>query len=319
MRDRARYYLKFADYWQGWDGNKFDSVVIRIVPHTAWASYMLLGGDVDFVDRFHPLKFYLSMARQDGVTVPVSPAAELYLVQMNTTKPPLDDINFRKAISHAFDYATAARSIFAGAEVAHGPIPSAMPGFDPSTPAYAYDVDLAKSYLAKSRYQPGDYRLEYAFLTSPEHEQIGLLLQANLAQLGIELDLRPRPWADMVRNAEKAETTPHFFPAFNPAPTPTPDPFTFGMYHPANHGGWQAASHYSNDEVTRLIEQARSTANAPARNALYAAAAKLIVDDAAAIWVAYPLHRVAISKRIKNYQHIGFTGFDLRVHDLERR
>ena len=316
---KGRFYTKFADYWQGWDDNQFEYVVIRIVPETSWARYMLLSGDVDFVDQWQPLQFYKAITRDGSVGVPASPAAEVYLVQMNTTRPPLDDVNFRKAISHAFDYATATDAIFGGAERAHGPVPSTIPGYDPSTPAYAYDVELAKSLLAMSRYQPGDYELDYAYLDSGVHEPIGLLLQKNLAQLGIKINLQPQQWATMAGNAARAETSPHFFPAYNSAQAPTPDQFTFRMYHPASHGSWQAASHYSNDEVTKLIEQARATSNAQQRNALYADAVKLIVDDAAALWIAYPMHRVALSKRINNYQHVGLTGFDLRVYDMSHR
>ncbi len=313
-----RAYAKFADYWQGWGNDKFDRVAVRVVRETAFARTLLTEGDVDYVDRWQPPEFYHSIAAEDGVTVPEAPDAQLFLVQMNTSRPPLDDVYFRKAVSYAFDYVTAIESIFDGAVLARGPIPSALPGYDPSTPAYPYDIGAARAMLAKSKYRPDEFELKYTYLEAGVHEPIGRLLQVNLAQLGIKVKLTPQRRQLVAPIATGTDLAAHFFPTYYSAQAPTPDRYTFGLYHPASHGDWQAASFYSNEAVTELIEQARSTPDGRQRNALYAQASKLIVDDAAALWIANPLHRVALSKRVKNYRHIGLTGFDLRVYDLAR-
>ena len=314
--DTRRAYNRFADYWGGWSGNKFERVVVQIVGESATARELLVSGQVDFVGQWQPVEFYQSIARESGVTVPETPDTKLYLIQMNTTKPPFDDVNFRKAVSHAFDYPTAIEKVLGGAAKAHGPVPSTMPGYDPATPTYDYDPDKAKAYLAKSKYGAGDHVLRFDYIKAGVHEPMALLLQANLAALGIKVEINAEQWPTLAKNAAKPESAPHFFPVYNTAKYPSPDHYTFGMYHPASHGGWQAASHYTNPQVTELIETARTTTDGEKRNALYAEATRQITEDAAAIWVAYPMHRIALGERIKNYRHFGVMAFDLRAYEL---
>ena len=243
--DTRRVYNRFADYWGGWSGNKFERVVVQIVGESATARELLVSGQVDFVDQWQPVEFYQSIAKESGVMVPETPDTKLYLIQMNTTKPPFDDVNFRKAVSHAFDYQTAIEKVLGGAAKAHGPVPSTMPGYDSSTPTYSYDVAKAKQYLAESRYQAGDHVLKFDYIKAGVHEPMALLLQANLAQIGIKVDITAEQWPTLAKNAAKPETAPHFFPIYNTAKYPSPDHYTYGMYHSASHGGWQAASHYT--------------------------------------------------------------------------
>ena len=314
--DSRRAYKKFDAYWGGWKDKQFNRVVVQIVGEAATARELIAKGDVDFVDQWQPVEFYKNVAKEAKVTVPETPDMKLYFIQMNTQKPPLDDANFRRAIAHAFDYKTAIEQIMGGAVTGQGPIPSSMPGFDPSTPKAATDLAKAKEFLAKSKYKPDQYVLEYSYIKAGVHEPVSLLFQANMAQLGIKVEIKTEQWPVLSKNAAKPDTAPHFFPVYNTAKYPSPDAYTHGMYHPQSHGGWQAASHYSNDQVTKMIDEARATADTAKRNKLFADAAKIVVDDATALWVAYPFHRVAINKRVKNYQHIGVMAFDLRAYNL---
>jgi len=316
--DRRRVYVKNDRYRGGWKPDQFERVVIEIVPETATARAMLTGGQVDFVDQWQPVDFYRNVAREKGVRIMEAPDNKLYYVQFNTRRAPFDDENFRKAVMYAFDYKTATETIMGGAEQAKGPIPSAMPGFDGSTTKYETNLAKAREFLAKSKYRPDQYELEYGFLKVGIHEEIALLLQANLKQLGIPVVIKNDQWPNLVQKVSKPETTPHLFAVFNTAKYPTPDAYTYAMYHPSSHGQWQAAAWYTNPAVHKLLEEARTTVDTAQRNKKYADATKKIVDEATSLWVGYPFHRTAVSERVKNYESKGLMAFDLYAYDLRR-
>lgn len=314
--DRRRVLVKFDGYRGGWTPQHFDRIVIEIVGETATARNLLTAGQVDFVDQWQPVDFYKNVAKEKGVRVNEAPDNKLYLVQMNTTKAPFDDPNFRKAVLYAFDYKTANDVILGGAQLARGPVPSAMPGYDPSVPAYEQNLAKAREFLAKSKYKPDQHELSFNYIKAGAHDEMALLLQANLKQIGVPMKITAEQWPTLSGNAAKPDTAPHFFPVYNTAKYPTPDAYTFAMYHPTNHGQWQAAAHYNNPAVSKLLEEARSTADPAMRNRKYAEATKMIVDDAASLWVGYTVHRVALSDQVKNYESKGLMAFDLYIRDL---
>ncbi len=316
--DRRRVFAAFPDYWGGWVDGQYQRIVVEIVGETATVRSLLTSGQVDFVDQWQPIDFYKNIASESGVRVNEAPDNKLYVIQMNTTRPPFDDVNFRKAILHAFDYETATKIILGGAEIARGPVPSPMPGFDPTMPRYEYDPAKAKEFLARSKYSPDQIELRWDYIKAGVHEEMGLLMQSNLKAIGVPMKITAEQWPTLSKNAANPDTAPHFFPVYNTAKYPTPDAYTYAMYHPVNHGQWQASAHFSDPEISRMLEEARATTDPDDRNRQYAAATRKIVDQAASLWVGYTIHRVALREAVDNYESKGLMAFDLYVYNLRR-
>ncbi|WP_108610472.1 ABC transporter substrate-binding protein [Aminobacter sp. MSH1] len=316
--DSMRTFVKFADYPRGWSEDQYERVMVQIIAETATAQGLLLNGEIDMIDQWQPVELYTNLKAGGEVDVVETPDAKLLVMQMNNQKPPLDDVNFRKAISYAFDYETAVNVIMGGAELAKGPIPSLLPGHSDTVEPYTLNLELAREYLSKSKYRPDEFELTYSYLKVATNEQIGLLMQASLSALGIKVKLVPEQWPTLVSMASQAATTPHFFAAYNAAKYPSADLYTYGMYHPKSAGSWFAASWYQSPETTNVIDKARTTIDMAERNQLYSDAATMINSDAASIFVAYPMHRIAKAKTVGGYAYKGIIGFDLNVYDLRR-
>ena len=86
----------------------------------------------------------------------------------NNAKPPFDDINFRLAVAHAVDRKTIAEKIYYGlVEASPVPAPASSWWFDKqAADSLDYNLDKARAYLAKSKYQ-GD-AATFELLTSAE-------------------------------------------------------------------------------------------------------------------------------------------------------
>ncbi len=310
-------FLKFDDYWGGWEEGQVEKATFLIVSELATQKLMLQKGEVDFIEQWHTPETFAELKESEGVVVEEDPNVQLFFLSMNNQKAPLDNVDVRKAISYAFDYDTAINVIFGGAAQAEGPVPNLLPGHKDDVFVYTRDMDKAKEHLEMSGIDPGAIKLNYVYVTGLESEEkIGLLLQNNLKELGIEMEMQPEPWARMVELAAQADTAPHFMAIFHTAKYPSPDGHTYMMFHPNAWGNYMSTSWYKNDEVSKLCEEARAAIDPEKRYELYGQAQEIVVDEAAALFIANPLHRMAHRDRVTGYTFIGVLGYDLTWYPM---
>lgn len=307
----------FPGYWRGWKPNQVTRVIYRTVQEEATMRTLLLSGQADMIDQWRLPTTFEQLAKTPGIVVDEKPSAQLYHIQLNTQKPPLNDLRVRQAIAHAFDYKTALDQIFKGAAPARGPVPVRVYGHSEAVQPYVQDVELAKRELAQAGIKPGQLTFDYWFPTGNEPgRQTGLLFQANLAAIGIKINLKETPWAQMVQASANAETNPDIASIFDTIKYPHPDSHTYGMYHPSAWGSFRTISRYKNDEVTRLLEQARATVERDPQLAIYRRVQELIVKDYPSLFVGNPVHRIAFRDYVKGYRYVGALGYDVAFYDF---
>jgi peptide/nickel transport system substrate-binding protein len=307
----------FPGYWRGWRPNQITRVVYRTVQEEATMRTLLLGGQADMIDQWRLPTTYEQLARTPGLMVDAQPSAQLYHIQLNTQRAPLSDLRVRRAMALALDYKTVTEQIFKGAALARGPVPNRVYGHADGVKGYAQDVEQARRDLAAAGIKPGQLAFDYWFPTGNEiGRQVGLLFQANLAQIGVKLALKETPWAQMVQASSQAETNPDVASIFDTLKYPHPDSHTYGMYHPSAWGSFRTISRYKNDEVTRILEEARATVEREPQLALYRKSQELIAADYPSIFVANPIHRIAFRDHVKGYRYVGLLGYDVAFYDF---
>jgi peptide/nickel transport system substrate-binding protein len=307
----------FPGYWRGWKPNQITRVVYRTVQEEATMRTLLLSGQADMIDQWRLPTTFEQLAKSPGIVVDQQPSAQLYHIQLNTQKAPLTDLHVRKAMALAFDYKTATEQIFKGAALARGPVPNRVYGHGDAVAPYQQDVEQAKRELAAANVRPGQLTFDYWFPTGNEiGRQVGLLFQSNLAAIGIKLNLKEVPWAQIVQATANPETNPDVASIFDTLKYPHPDSHTYGMYHPSAWGSFRTISRYKNDEVTKILEQARATVEREPQLALYRKSQELIVKDYPSIFVANPIHRIAFRDYVKGYRYVGLLGYDVAFYDF---
>ena len=313
-------FQKFKDYWRGWKPNQIDTVIWRVIPERATLDTMLKKGDVDMIDQWGTPQEYNDLAKVPGVVVDKAPNVQLFVIQMNNKKKPLDDVNVRKAISYAFDYKTAVEDIFMGGKQAEGPVPILIPGHNPDVVVYHRDLNKAREYLKKSKYSLKELKkmtLTYTYVTGSELERkIGLLLMSDLQELGLNVKVEKAVWGTICDMAAKPETTPHFTAIFHTAKYPSPDSHTYLMFNRNAWGTYISMSWYDNPVVDELTEKARVTLDTEKRYKIYGEVQKIVTEDAAALFVANPTHRIAYRSYVKGYKMRGVLAYDLTFYNL---
>ena len=109
--------IKFEKYWQGWEKNHFDNVLIQVASEASTRYQMIKSGLADYVTLI-PNQLIEKLENNPRVNVSYhhSWTNEFYL--LNTKKPPTDNLWFRRAIASSLDRNTLSTYIYKNAGVA---------------------------------------------------------------------------------------------------------------------------------------------------------------------------------------------------------
>jgi peptide/nickel transport system substrate-binding protein len=149
-----------------------------------------------------------------------------------------------------------------------------------------------------------------------EQRQYAQLLQYNLQEIGITVELMPSTWAQVVEASSKLEASPNMALISDSLKYPHVDSHTYGIYHPSAAGSYRSASWYKNDEVTKLLENARQAIDVNQQMALYEKAQDIVTAEAASVYVANPTHHVAFRDYVEGYTFVGLMGYDISFYYL---
>jgi peptide/nickel transport system substrate-binding protein len=276
--------VKNKSYFLGVPDAAPDMVRLRYGLDTATIRALISRGELDIASQWMAPEVKRALANQPGMRLVSEYGLGQFYIQMNTKKPPLDDVHCRRALAYAFDYKAALSLLTINKEIvagkpSRGPLPDGALGADPNAPVFAQDMDKARAEQALCKYKPAESKLEISWIAVVAiEERFGLIMQQSFAALGYPSDVVRLPYPLYTDRASKPETTPHFSQIYVNAITPDPDAVIYNMYHSNVAGTWQATSWLLDPEVDALLDQGRTITETSARAAIYNEVRKKIID-----------------------------------------
>lgn len=205
----------------------------------------------------------------------------------------------RQAINYAIDREYLCKDVLEGRGIpATGILPPGMPGYKKRA-GWPRDLEKAKALLVEAGY-PGGKGLEKITLWHRNDENTKKsvqTVQADLKQIGIEVDLVPREWKTFLDLVDK-EPQPMFWLGWV-ADYPDPDNFLYVLFHTSQWGPPGNATFYSNKKVDELLEKARFIPNIADRIPLYEQVEDMILEDAPWICTYNVVNLVLLNKKVK--------------------
>ena len=121
---------------------------------------------------------------------------QYFYLQMNVGSPPLDNKVLRQAIAYAIDrqrFADVIMKGFAGIPK-DLPWPTGSAAYEADkNNHYAFDLDKARAMVAQSGVADPQFDLAYALASfAGEYAQLAQIIQADLAQIGVQTTLKPQ-------------------------------------------------------------------------------------------------------------------------------
>ena len=238
---------------------------------------------------------------KDLVRVP--PHFSISYVGFNTTEPPFDDPKFRQALNYAVDKQLISEQVYSDLVMpAYGILPPGFPGYSDEVEGIGYDPEKAKQLLAESKYADPETRPRIT-VTIPgtggsaplDVQVIGTMWEDVL---GVKIDVQQVEWATYLQDLNRSRLQAWGGIGWE-ADYPDPQDFIDILFYSessGNHGK------YSNREVDRRVEQARTEQDIIRRVELYNEAEEIILQDAAWLPLWFDMEGLALIKPwVKNY------------------
>lgn len=304
--------VKFPGYWGGWSGKHFSTVVMRTILQSTTRRELVERGEADVTLHLTPQDN--DAARHNPKLQVYAPFTTLFYFIHMTEYGPLASPYARQALSYAFPYDAFIHGILHGyARRSYGPIPTTVLGYNPNMFHYNTDLAKAKALFARAGVKPGT---TLTFQGVQLNQPAGLLLQAQLAQIGINLKLQ-EVTADtengMLYGSEPASKRPNliadsWYPDYND-PWDAADPLIGSdAYPPAGTNG----GFYHNTQVDALLADMK---NAPAERAISDAKKMqaILAQDPPAI---YTDERAMVNVMAANLQGLVINPFGADVYTV---
>jgi len=303
-RGRRLVITRFDDYWGGWKPGQFTKVVFEVVEDPTVRQQMIEAGTADVTYDIPRANLAALDARPD-VVVYTNPAFQNLVGLLNVRKPPLDNKLVRQAISYAFPYDRFIQTVVSGYAVqSHGPVPLGMWGHSDQLFQYTYNLDKARELLAQAGYPNGGFKLVMTHVAGDlDERQVGEVWKAELAKLGIDLEVRGMAWEAQwdLGKSDPMQAQDIFVMYWWPDYV-SPYSFLYSMFHCEEETLFNLG-YYCNPQYDELIDRANalSGSNRSEAERLFIDAQKILIDDAVAVFFYDLVNTHAVRADIKGY------------------
>ncbi|MDR1083619.1 MAG: peptide-binding protein [Deltaproteobacteria bacterium] len=225
----------------------------------------------------------------------------------NQKDPRLSDVRVRQAIAYALDKNEIIEGVVLGfGQPANGPFKPGMWANNTKVKPYPYDPKKAAALLAEAGWRDTDRdgyvdkdgrRFVLTIMTNQGNkvrEQTGLVIQARLKEVGIEVKLRIIEWAAFLKEyLDKKD-----FEAIIMGWTIPMDPDLYDVWNSTKtKPGELNFISYNNPEVDRLIDEGRFTLEQAKRKEAYDRIQEIFFEDVPYVFLYVPDSLTAVSKR----------------------
>jgi peptide/nickel transport system substrate-binding protein len=292
---------KYDDWFGEFDENAPDEVRFIATTEAATVRTMMSRQELEITDQWQTVEALEALDELEGVDIVAFPVLTEFYYMVHTQKPPTDDVHFRRAMAYAFDYAAAVGLEWAGTQQSQGPVPAICAGHNPDVFMFERDLDKAREELALSAYadQLDQYPVEVHWCTEvPAEEKFALLFQANMADIGINVNIVSTPWMSMVEEGGSMDTSPHIQTTYVSADFPEAGSLLKVRYHSDAAPTWSQNEWLLDADLDQRIDDALATVDEEERYAEYRELQDYIVDLCPSIFLYDQVQKHAVQSYV---------------------
>ncbi len=303
--------VKNPTYWGG--AEPWDRVTRRAIPADAPRVAALLAGDVDIIEGV-PAVDRARIAGMNTLSLFECDAFRIIYLHMDSGRDvspqitdasggkldrnPLRDARVRRAISYAINRPALTDRLLSGqAHPAGQYIPPGTPGASKNLPPIPYEPDLAKKLMKEAGWESGfNVVLNGSNDRYPSDAQVTQAVGQMLARIGIKTEVQTMPAAMLFSRGSKLEFSMMLSGWVGSGEASSPMTALMATYDaktglgPSNRGRW------SNPAFDAALGEALRTLDDAKRNALYAKAAEIAVEDMGVVPVYFTINTWATRK-----------------------
>jgi dipeptide transport system substrate-binding protein len=304
-------YKANPDYFKGKE--KIDDLVFAITTDAAVRAQKLKAGECHIMP--YPNAADVEELKKDpNLTVLEQPGLNVAYLAYNTTQPPFDKVEVRRALNAAINKQAIVDAVFQGAaQVAKNPIPPTMWSYNDKVEDDKYDPDAAKAALEAAGVKGLKMKIWAMPVSRPymlNARRAAELMQADLAKVGVEVEIVSYEWAEYLKLSKDKNRDGAAMLGWT-GDNGDPDNFLDTLLGCDAVGGNNRAQ-WCNEEFNGLVKKAKQTADQAERTKLYEEAQVVFKREAPWATLDHSLAFNPISKKVSGYfmDPLGIHRFD---------
>ncbi len=291
---------KFADYWNAANVH-IDRIVYRPIPDSTVRLANLKSGQLDLIER--ALATDVPEIQKDS-NLALSTIGELGYQGMtlnvangDAAKNPLGQVGkVRQALNLAIDREAINQVVFNGLFIPGNQwVSPKNEWYQAKYPVPKRDVAKAKALLAEAGVKT-PVTIDFMIPNNPEIRQVSEVIQAMTAEAGFDMKIRVVEFATGLSEAEAGR-----YQAFMLAWSGRPDP-DGNIYSFAKTGGPLNYGKYSDADVDKALDEARTATTLESRKAAYGKVADKWITEGSIIYLYHRAMLIAHTKKLTGYK-----------------
>jgi peptide/nickel transport system substrate-binding protein len=289
-----------------------DRVVFRVVPEATTMVRELINGTSDMIGYTLLPDQGAQVQNQQGADLRHYPSREFTFFAWNNTRPPFNDANVRRAMTHGINRQQIIDALLKGfGQPATGMIPPWSPLYTQMQPL-PHDPNAAKQLLAQAGYTDtnGDgivekggqpLRVELTINSSNRlHADIAQVVQQQLKAIGVDLQIRPQEFQSMLQQYKarqyQAVLANWSLDTFKVDPTPLFSCAQAQIANSANRTG------YCNPQADQLMNRGLATTDAAQSKQIWAQYSQILQQDQPITFLYWSEDLAGLGPRPQNVQ-----------------
>lgn len=315
QRGRELTVEKFDDYYK--EGKpRVDQITFQFYADENTRTNAIKSGDVDLID-YVPARELASIEADADLKL-ASTTGPFMAVQFNTRAKPFDDPRVRRAIGYAIDRQVVINTAFDGfgSPVWGLGIPEGYPAYDAEKAQYfSHDLEQAKALLAEAGYPDG---FEVRMVSSSQysfHQNTAVAVQAELAKIGIKVNLDLSDWATRTSKILAADYDMAVMGTVGEITDP--DWLAYHYYGGENLVRNVNPAYFNDAEVNAMFDEGRRIVNEAERAALYGKLTDKLLEESPLVFLLFRDQSYALRQNVEGFTNLpAFLTF-LSAYSLE--
>ncbi|MEG3014429.1 MAG: ABC transporter substrate-binding protein [Cetobacterium sp.] len=219
-------------------------------------------------------------------------------LSINTEKAPLNNKEIRKAIKYALNKEAINQVVFENtAEVANSILTPNTYGYFENKDDSIKTIEEAKNII-KSYKEP--ISIELWIYEDSSKYQMAQVIQANLKEIGINVEIQTLELSTFLQLS--AQGGHNALIGLWYTSTGDADYGLYPLLHNNSRGAVGNRSFYNNEEVNRLLDEARVTLSSEKRLEKYKRVQEIVEDENPIIPLVYKMYHIGLNNNIKNFK-----------------
>ena len=316
QKDALIRYKANSDYYAG--KPKIDNLVFAITTDPSVRAQKLKAGECDVMSFPAPADIGELKSNPD-LKVVERPGLNIAYMAYNTTVPPFDNVDVRRALNMSVNKKAIVDAVFDGtAMVAKNPIPPTMWSYNDNVKDDAYDPDKAKQMLEAAgvkNFKMKIWAMPISRPYMPNARRAAELIQSDFKKVGVDAEIVSMEWGEYMK-AGKAKDRDGAIIIGWTGDNGDPDNF-LGVLLSCIGRGTTNFANWCSKPFDDLIEKGKTVTDQQERTKLYEQAQLIFKDQAPWLTLDHSTVFMPMKKKVTGFKLYPVSGYRFEHVDIE--